>query len=102
MGALRGIWKEGFFTGYSERYVKVGSGNGAPVCTHRGPLRGTWSGAPLLGTPERHFKEGFGNGASLSLYTFHERNLEEGLLYWGLRETHIIQYKALEMEHFFL
>jgi hypothetical protein len=46
-----------------------------------------------LGVPERHVKEGFGTGASLSLYTLHERNLEEGLLHWGLRKWNIF-YKG--------
>jgi hypothetical protein len=39
-------------------------------------------------------RKGFGNETSLSLYTLHERNLEEGLLYWGLLKWSVSFYKG--------
>ena len=53
-------------------------------------VKGTWRESSYTGDFEsyiRHVKQGFGNGASNSLYRLHKRNLESGLLYWGLQET---------------
>jgi hypothetical protein len=67
----RGTWREGSFTGDSERYVKVGTLLGEP--------RGE---APLPGTLRDRQMMALGT-ERLSIWELCEGNMEGGLLYWG-------------------
>jgi hypothetical protein len=58
-------WREGFFAGNSEsyvRHVRERFGNG-PLCLCRGSLRGPWGKRYYTEDSERHIMQGFGNGA---------------------------------------